>query len=257
MVPLGGPMIELHRDGDVVELRIQHANELNPFSRTMTRDLSRLCAEAEADKGVAGVLLWGGAGRSFSVGGDFNDLQTLKAPAEAEEYLRDIVRSYQAVLAVSKPVVVAIDHHAIGQGLQVALMGDWRVGSERSQYRMPELANGVPCPLGATILEALLGRAAMLHLVVGCGSLDAGQALHERLIDEVRPHAELKVAALERLETFCRYPSIAYRETKRIHNGRMMGLLEGVREDAAAAHARSYFSGQADRHFRAILGKGT
>ena len=50
-----------------------------------------------------------------------------------------------------RPRVTEVDHHAIGQGLQVALMADWRVGSERSRYQMPELAIGMPCPLGSCV----------------------------------------------------------------------------------------------------------
>ena len=153
-------MIELYRHGAVAELRIRHAKEQNPFTRVMARELIALCAEVEADDGLECVLLWGGEGRSFSVGGDFNDLRRIETPAEGAEYLRDIVRSYQAVLGISKPVVAAVDLHAIGQGLQVALMADWRIGSERSSYCMPELKNGMPCPLGSLILETMLGRAA-------------------------------------------------------------------------------------------------
>jgi enoyl-CoA hydratase/carnithine racemase len=249
-------MIELSRHGAVAELRIRHAKELNPFTRAMTRELITLCAEVEADDALEGAFLWGGEGRSFSVGGDFHDLRQIKGPAEGEEYLRDIVRSYQAVLAITKPVVAAVDHHAIGQGLQVALMADWRVGSERSSYHMPELANGMPCPLGSLILETMLGRAAMLHWVVGCGKLDAEAARREHLIDETRPHAELKDAALARLDAFRGYPSRAFRLTKRIHNQRFSERLEGVREAAAKAHAASYFSGQAEAHFARIVGGG-
>lgn len=247
-------MIDLRRDGDLAELRIQHPIEHNPFTRAMTGELTRLCGQLEDDPGVRGVLLWGGPDRSFSVGGDFADIRQLRTAEEGKEYLRDIVRSYQAVLAVSKPLVAAIDRHAIGQGLQVALMADWRVGSQRSRYRMPELAIGMPCPLGSAILEALLGRAAMLHLVNGCGELGAEEARRERLIDEIRPDGELKDAALERLETLCRYPSVAYRSTKRIHNGRLSARLEEVREPAASAHAESYASGAVQAHFAAILG---
>ena len=250
-------MIQLHRHGEIAELRIQHPKELNPFNRAMTRQLIELCAEVESDDALAGVLLWGGEGRSFSVGGDFADLRRIESPAAGEEYLREIVHSYQALLAISKPLVTAVDHHAIGQGLQVALMGDWRIGADRSHYCMPELANGVPCPLGSRILESLLGRAAMLHWVVGCGRLDAEEARRERLIDEVCVHAQLRASALERLAVFCAYPREAYRATKRIHNARLAGELEEVKDVAARAHAESYFSGQADRHFSAILGEKT
>lgn len=248
-------MIEIHALGDIAELRIQHAKELNPFNRAMTRALVDACAAVEADDRFVGVLLWGGPGRSFSVGGDFADLRKIPTREESEEHLRVIVQSYQAVLGVTKPLVAAIDHYAIGQGLQVALMADWRVGSERSSYQMPELANGMPCPLGSRILETLLGRAAMLHLVFGCEKLEAEAARRTGLVDQIAPHDELQRTALERLRTLCAYPQLAYRLTKQLHNRRAAQDLDAVCEDAARIHGQSYFSGQADRHFAAILGK--
>ena len=46
-----------------------------------------------------------------------------------------------------------IDNYAIGQGLQVAMMADSRIATTRAKVSMPELKNGVACPLGALILE--------------------------------------------------------------------------------------------------------
>ena len=251
-------MIHLQRERGLALLELRHEKDQNPFTIGMTRELARLCDEVEADEDVAGVLIWGGAGRSFSVGGDFADVQRhIRTQEDGLEYLGDIVRSYQAVLRVSKPVVTAVDHYAIGQGLQVALLGDWRIGSERSSYSMPELANGMPCPLGSALLEAMLGRAAMLRLVVGCDALDAERAREQLLINEVCSPAALKSAGLERLALLCGYPELPYRLTKRIHNARLIESLEAVRDAAAEAHVASYFAGSADRRFAEILGKTT
>jgi len=248
-------MIELQQEGGLAVLTLRHENPLNPFTLEMTRQLVELGRQLEADDAVRGVLLWGGEGRSFSVGGDFTSIRTLRTREEFEDYLRDIVRSYQALLSISKPLVAAIDHHAIGQGLQVALMADWRVGTDRSGYQMPELANGVPCPLGSTILEALFGRAVMMQLVVGCARLDAAQAHALRLVDEVQPAAGLQAAARARLDTLCGYPPLPWRLTKRIHNARLSRALDEVAPEAARIHAVTFFGGAADAHFDRVLGR--
>jgi enoyl-CoA hydratase/carnithine racemase len=248
-------MIVLERDNGIAEIRIQHAKTLNPFSRAMTLELAEICRELEADDAVKAAWIWGGAGRSFSAGGDFADLRLIQGRDAALEHLRRIVESYQALLAISKPFVAAIDHHAIGQGLQVALMADWRIGTTRAAVRMPELANGVPCPLGSVILEALLGRAAMLHLVVGCGGLDAEAARTERILDEVCDPDDLREVTLRRLAHLRTYPAYSFRVTKRLHNERFAAQLQEVRDPAAVAHADSYAHGQADAHFARILGE--
>ena len=55
-------MIERKRMGELVVLEIQHAKEVNPFSRAMTRQLIRRAVEEEANDEVEGVLIWGGGG---------------------------------------------------------------------------------------------------------------------------------------------------------------------------------------------------
>ena len=248
-------MIDLQRDSGIAILTLRHARPLNPFSLEMTRQLVELGPVLEGDDAVKGVLIWGGEERSFSAGGDFAAIRTLSGRAQYEEYLLDIVRSYQALLAISKPLVAAVDHYAIGQGLQVALMADWRIGTERAVCQMPELANGVPCPLGSTILETLLGRAAMLQLVVGCAKLDAREALALRLLDELCPAATLKAAGLARLERLCSYPQLPYRLTKQLHNARFARALDEVAPEAARIHATTYVQGAADAHFDRVLGR--
>lgn len=249
-------MIELKIESGIAVVALAHAKPQNPFTRAMTRELTQIAVELEADDTVEGALIWGGAGRSFSVGGDFEDLRRIATPADMEEYLRDIVRCYQALLRFSKPLVAAIEGHAIGQGLQVALLADWRVASDRARCQMPELENGVPCPLGSALLEAMVGRAAMLHLVVGCERFDAEAARGWRLFDEVVAPAALERTARERLARLRGYAAIAWRATKRLHNARLIALLESVREEAARMHARSFFSGAAEAHFRRVLGEG-
>ena len=105
-------MIDVRREGRLAVVTLAHDNPLNPFSLAMTRGLVPLAEELEADDGVDGVLVWGGEGRSFSAGGDFADIRTLDTPEAFAEYLRDIVRSYQALLSVTKPLVAAVGGHA-------------------------------------------------------------------------------------------------------------------------------------------------
>ena len=250
-------MIKLQVTDGIAELIIQHEKVLNPFSSAMTRQLTELCQSVESDQQVRGVLIWGGADRCFSVGGDFASIRDLRTHEQLTSYLWDIVRSYQAVLNISKPVVAALDRYVIGQGLQVALMADWRIASERVRCQMPELQHGVPCPLGSRILETHLGRAAMMQLVVGCATLDADAAVNYRLVDQLCSVADLKVAALERLTQICSYPSDPYRQTKRIHNARFVRQLEEVAPTAAQAHAACFMKGHAEKHFSKVLGENT
>ena len=142
-------------------------------------------------------------GRSFSVGGDFNDVSVLEHEHEVRPWLGEIIDLYIAILSVNIPVVAAMDRFAIGQGLQVALMSDWRIGTTRvppldarAQERR-RLSARLGDPRGS------LGRAKMLELLLDCEFIDAdaGRALSP----PQRDHSpdELEAAALRGREEAC------------------------------------------------------
>ncbi len=249
---MGDGSIQARVEDGICELRLSHENPKNPFSRAMTQRLITLAPELNADAAVKAVVLWGGADRSFSVGGDFRDIAALKTHSEMRAYLLEIIDLYIAILRIDKPVVAAIDHHAIGQGLQVALCADWRVASGGTVVAMPELQNGVACPLGSLMLEVLLGRARMMHAVVGCASFDAESAKDFGLVDQV--DNEVFATALKQAKRFAGFHATPFSLTKHIHNARFIAQLDAIREPAAEAHVQSFSARANVPHFEKVIG---
>ena len=232
--------------------------DTNAFCRDMTLDLMDICRTVAEDEKSArprfkALVLTGGMGRSFSVGGDFNDVSVLQHECEVRPWLGEIIDLYVAILSVNIPVVTAIDRYAIGQGLQVALMADWRIGTSRCRLSMPELKNGVACPLGSVILEVLLGRAKMLELLVDCEFIDADASRDLGLLNDIAKPNELQSAALRAARRLAAFPRTPYITTKRIHNGRFIAALEQVREPSSQAHAASFEEQTGKAHFDKIL----
>jgi len=244
----------------VAWVTFKREKDTNPFSRGMTLDLTDVCRRItedaqSAEPQIGAVVLTGGVGRAFSVGGDFNDVSKLDTEPEVRSYLGEIIDLYISVLKVHVPVVSAIDRFAIGQGLQVALMTDYRIGTSTSRLQMPELKNGVACPLGAVILEFLLGRAKMLELILDCEFIDANASRAMSLLNEVTPVDELVAAADRAARRFMAYPRASYIATKRIHNGRFVDALESVREPSSQAHVAAFLRKTGKQHFDKILGR--
>ena len=244
----------------IARVTFNREKDTNAFSRTMTLELMGLCRElTEAEQAgsprCSALVLTGGTGRSFSVGGDFHDVSALEDPEVIRAYLGEIFDLYIAILRVGAPVVVAADHFAIGQGLQVALMADWRVGSARCRFSMPELKNGVACPLGSMILEFLLGRAPMLELLMDCEFLDATASRRLGLLNQISSVPDLQREALEAAQKFAAYPPTSFATTKRIHNQRFIEALESVREASTQAHIAAFLRKTGKKHFDNILGR--
>ena len=236
-------------------IKFDHEKDTNPFSRKLTIAITELAIEIENDDSIKAIVLTGGEGRSFCSGGDFNDVSKLKESEETRIYLYEIINLYQALLKISKPVISLIDHYAIGQGLQVALMTDYRIATDRAQVSMPELKNGVACPLGATILENYFGHGQMLEDVVGCSMMKSEEALRKKYFNKICKPEDLFKTGEEFLKKINTYPLIPFRTTKKIYNQKMFQALENVRFEAGEAHIATMLAQTAQKHFEKILGK--
>ena len=229
--------------------------ETNPFSRKLTVAIIQLAQQLAEDPDIKCVIFSGGKNRSFSSGGDFNDVQTLKEFEETKLYLYEIIDLYQAILKIPQPTIAAVDFYAIGQGLQVSLMTDWRIATERAKISMPELKNGVACPLGTTILQNFFGRAQMLEDVVGCSMMTAKQAFKKKYFNHLCKPGKLFAEAEKMAVKLTNYSQIPYSTTKKIYNEGLIAALESVRVPAGIAHAESIMSMSAQGHFSKILNK--
>src|SRR6476469_6091435 len=88
--------------------------DTNAFCRDMTLDLMDICRTVAEDEKSArprfkALVLTGGMVRSFSVGGDFNDVSVIQHECEVRPWLGEIIDLYVAILSVNIPVVTAID----------------------------------------------------------------------------------------------------------------------------------------------------
>lgn len=253
-------LIYSEQDG-IARVQFNREKSTNAFSRTMTLELTDVCRQLQADAAspaprIGALILTGGVGRSFSVGGDFNDVSKLAEEGEIRAYLGEIIDLYIAIAEIDIPVVAAIDRYAIGQGLQVALMADWRIGAQSCAVQMPELKNGVACPLGSILLEVLFGRAKMQELVFDCEMIDAPAARAHGLLSQLVDTDQLDAAALAVARKLAAYPRRSFVTTKHIQNQRFVAALEAVREPSSQAHVAAFLERSGSAHFERVLGTG-
>jgi enoyl-CoA hydratase/carnithine racemase len=96
-----------------------------------------------------------------------------------------------------KIVLMAINGMCQGGGLNMTLMSDLSVVSDRATFRVPELLRGVAdCFLGAR-LASRIGIARAKYLLFTAQYIGAAEALAMGLISRVVPHAQLEAAVNE------------------------------------------------------------
>lgn len=177
-------------------LTLHRPDRLNAVSLPMYAALLAELAAAEEDREVRCVVLTG-AGRAFCVGAD------LKAhgegPPTGEErrrYVRTAQRVNHRIQTGPKPVIAAVNGHAIGGGLELALSSDFMVVAEEAKLRFPEISLGTFVGGGTVYtLAERVGTLKARELVYlgdffgGREAADMGVAYRAVPTDEVLPAA--------------------------------------------------------------------
>lgn len=139
--PIQDPVLVL-RDGPLLILTLNRPDRLNAVSLPMYETLRAELLQAADDKEIRCVVITG-SGRAFCVGAD------LKSHGDGPPSGADRKRYVQTAQAVNrliqlgpKPVVAAVNGHAIGGGLEMALSSDFMVVADEAKLRFPEIALG-------------------------------------------------------------------------------------------------------------------
>lgn len=107
--------------------------------------LAELCAALERarDDGAVGAVILTGAGDIFCSGGDLSEFALAEElPARFYE-TREIVRVFRAMSELGKPLIAAVNGHAIGIGLGLALSCDLVVAADDARFSAPEIEIGI------------------------------------------------------------------------------------------------------------------
>jgi enoyl-CoA hydratase/carnithine racemase len=175
--------VRLETDGHVAVLILDRPDKLNALTGEMTAQLADHIGAVNQSPDVRAVVLTG-AGRAFCAGSDISELDDYATPWQFG--LRD---DYGDVLrTLRKPVIAAVNGHALGGGLELALACDIRIAARTATFAAPEIRLGW---IGGSGQSALLAHCvgpsnAALMLLTG-DPVDAATALRWGLVSDVVP----------------------------------------------------------------------
>jgi enoyl-CoA hydratase len=182
---------------------------------------------AAAEPGA--VVLTGREG-FFSAGVDLKLAPTLD-PAGQSAMVQGINRLFAGWYSFPRPVVAAVNGHAIAGGLILALCADHRVGGG-GKLGLTELRAGIGYPLAAmTVVRAELAPAAARELVLRAQLVDPEEALRLGALDELVSEGEVLARALEVAGELAALPRDAYGRIKRQLRGEAIAALAAIGED--------------------------
>lgn len=170
--------------------------------------------EAARDPSVRAVILTG-SGSSFSAGVDL--FRVVKDGRDyALRFLPALDNMLLAALTLPKPLIAAVNGHAIAGGCILAAACDHRIMTEgNGRIGIPELAVGVPFPaLPLQIMAARVSDGALRDLVYTGRTVMIDEARTLGLIDEKCPAGMLMDRAMEVAERMALIPAGAFALTK-------------------------------------------
>jgi len=179
----------------VALITLHRPEKLNAFSGRMGHELGEAYRRCDTDDDVRAVVLTG-AGRAFCAGADLS--------GGGETFAKQDEQGFSAAgfdppaFALRKPVIAALNGHAIGIGLTLALQCDMRLLAREGKYGVVQVRRGVmPDAYAHWTLPRLIGMARAAEVLLTGRRLDGQEALALGLGSRLLPAAEVLPAALE------------------------------------------------------------
>jgi len=121
-----------------------------------------------------------------------------------------------SLLRTDVPIIAAVNGAAVGWGMELALMADIRIASERARFGELFVKRGLCCDVaGLARLVELVGRERAAELLFTGRVIDADEACEIRLVSRVVPHDDLLPMALTLAADIAANPPLAAQALKR------------------------------------------
>lgn len=254
-----GKLIEYRVDKGVAILEINRP-PVNSYTHELLRELDEALLQARFDEEVHVLVITGKVEKFFSAGADINMLAN-KSLAYKNNFA---LHGHEVLLRMEntpKLVIAAINGHAVGGGLEIAMAADIRIAKkEGGRLGLAEINLGVMPGMGGTQrLPRLVGKAKALELCVTGKTIAFEEALEMGLIHYIyeRENFMDRVMDYARQFTTPNKGSMAVGKVKRaIQTGLEMSLPDGLALERELL-AQTFASEDGNEGVKAYLEKRT
>jgi enoyl-CoA hydratase/carnithine racemase len=226
--------VKYEKRGHVGYLTLSRPEARNCWGDDYNDELARLCEELAVDDEVRVAVLTGDeAGGAFSAGANLKDPKTHRDESVGA-FIKNLPKrrrfAGQLLTEFPKPIIAAVNGHAIGIACIVTCCCDMIIASDRAEWRLPQVRLGLlPNHAGAARLARWIGKGQAMKIAMGY-PLTADEALSHGLAQWVVPHMELMARTEEIAERLAGMPPLAVQLVKESLN---RGLDTGNIAEAA------------------------
>jgi enoyl-CoA hydratase len=244
------PKIKIDHDGSVTLVTINRPDKRNALDPEAAALLDEAFDTFEADDSKSAAVLTG-EGPVFCAGFDLNTVSS--GDFSYDPHGGGPMGPTRRLL--SKPVIAAIEGHAVAGGLELALWCDMRIASQTAVFGVFCRRWGVPLIDGGNVrLPRLIGHSRAMDMILTGRPVEAAEALQFGLANRLVPRGQARQEALALAHGLARFPQTCLR-TDRMTAHRQWGMgfedalrheaIEGVRplEEDAGTGASRFASG--------------
>jgi enoyl-CoA hydratase/carnithine racemase len=239
------------RSGNILRIQLNRPARKNAMTSAMYITLADLLNDAAKDNEIR-VVLWHGAGDSFSAGNDIQDF--LKNPPGSGESPQ--ARVIEALINFDRPIVVAVQGAAIGGGTTLLTHCDFVFAGESAKFQMPFVNLALVPELGSSYsVPARIGYLRAAELILLGLPFNANRAVELGLVTRVLPDVELLAAATQTARDLAKKPPAALQASKRLMRSSTRELLERAVKLENQEFSVRVRSAEANEAFNAFLEK--
>lgn len=183
----------------IAEITLSRPEKRNALNDVLVQELTDVFSQTGKNSSVKVVILTGSE-QSFCAGADLEYLQKLSAYslAENQEDSRKLMKLFQLIYEMRKPVIAMVNGPAIAGGCGLATVCDFIIASrEHARFGYSEVKIGFVPALVMVFLVKKLGEGKARELVLSGRVIDAQQANQIGLVTQVVDHRQLNAVTRE------------------------------------------------------------
>ena len=206
--------VHYETDGPVAVLTLDRPDVANAIDRPTAEELVAALRQFEADDTLAVAVLTGANGK-FCAGADLKAMREEGAPRASRVAPDGDGPVGPTRMLLQKPVIAAVEGHAVAGGLELAAWCDLRVAAEDAVFGVFCRRWGIPLMDGGTIrLARLIGHSHALDLILTGRGVSGEEALRMGIANRLVPPGEALTAAIALAKDMASRPQAALRSDR-------------------------------------------
>lgn len=225
--------LNIEKKDHVATVTFNRPEKLNAMSADMMEEIIQAAQAFHRDEETR-VVIFTGAGNSFSAGVDLTDKKNFERLAQASNlmklrYLKLGPRMIQTVYEMDQITIAAVNGAAMGGGACIAVACDFRLGADNCRVGYPEVGLGMNLSWTALpMCVHLVGPARAKQMVILAEKVPAQTLFDWGFLDEVAPAAHLMEASQAMARKYAAQPPISAQMVKRSVNAIASALDQAI-----------------------------